>query len=144
MAGGLLLAISLFLTCYRTDPGNPNADMFPDKNGIQAGSFSWWDSHTITRWILLLNAVAPFILAYIIVREHALSWPRGEVTMVTAIAALGFILYFGFIARPGDPSGAIGLRIGWFGMLLGSLLMLVGSLIRISATETKRKPPGVF
>jgi hypothetical protein len=50
----------------------------------------------------------------------------------------------GVIDRPGEPSGAIELEIGWYGMILGSLLMLAGSVIRQSETEIKRKPPGTL
>ena len=53
-------------------------------------------------------------------------------------------LYFGFIERPGEPSGAISLNIGWFGILLGAILMLVGSFMRQAETEVTRKPPGTL
>ena len=52
------------------------------------GDFSGWEAHHILRWLLLLAGLAPFILAWIIVRDHALSWPRGEMTAVVAVVAL--------------------------------------------------------
>ena len=67
-------------------------------------TFTGWEVHTILRWLLLAAAAAPFILAYIIVRGHALSWPRGEMTAVVAIAAFGLVVYNGLIDRPGEPS----------------------------------------
>jgi hypothetical protein len=140
MAGGLLLAICLLVpTAYSTDTGNPNAQI----DG-EAGDFTFFQVHSILRWLLLAAAAAPFILAWIIVREHQLSWPRGQLTSVVAIAALGLILYVGIIQRPGDPSGAITLGVGWYGMVLGGILMLVGSVMRQSETELKRRPPGVL
>ena len=43
-----------------------------------AGPFSGWDAHPILHWLLLAAAAAPLILAWIIVRDHQLSWPRGR------------------------------------------------------------------
>ena len=47
---------------------------------------------------------APLILAYIIVRGHALSWPRGELTAVIALAALTLTIFRGLIDKPGDAA----------------------------------------
>ena len=140
MAGGLLLAISVFVKCYEANPGNPNAQF----DGGVKGTVSAWEVHDIMRWLLLAAALAPFILAWIIVRDHELSWGRGELTAVVAIAALGLIFYTGIIDRPGSPSGEIELEIGWYGMLLGALLMMLGAVQRSSEQERRRKPPGVL
>jgi hypothetical protein len=78
--GGVLLGISLFLSWYTL--GNVHA-VLNDCRGPNT-SCSGWGSLTILRFLLLIAAVAPAILAYIIIRGHALSWPRGEVTAVTA------------------------------------------------------------
>jgi hypothetical protein len=136
MGGGLLLIISLFLPWY-------HADRLAKLNGTN-GDFSGWDAHSIMRWLLLLAGLAPFILAWIIVRDHALSWPRGELTAVTAVAAFGLIAYHAFIAKPGDPRSLIHLRWGIYIALLGSILMFVGSALRSSDTERARKPPGTI
>ena len=53
---------------------------------------SLWQAHPIMGWLLLAAAIAPFILAWIIVRDHQLSWQRGEMTAVVAIAAAGLIV----------------------------------------------------
>jgi len=71
---------------------------------------------------LLLGAIAPAILAYIIARDHALSWPRGELTAVVAITAITLILVRGLIIKPSDsghPSGEISLDYGWYIALVG-------------------------
>src|SRR4051794_21088062 len=107
--GGILLAVGIFLPWYKTNPDNPNAVV----NG-STGSFSAWEAHPILRWFLLAAAAAPLILLWIVVRDHELSWPRGEMTAVVAIAAFGLVTYFGIIDRPGDPSGEVSLGIGWF------------------------------
>ena len=140
MLGGLVLAASVFIRkTYEAQPQNPHANI----NGLK-GVLSIWDVHPILRWLYLAAAVAPFILAWIIIREHELSWPRGQVTSVVAIAAAGLLFYTGIIDRPGDPPGAIELDWSWYTAMGGALAMLVGSFIRQSETETKRKPPGVL
>ena len=140
MAGGLLLLVSVFVKCYEARPENPNAKF---ENGM-TGTVSVWEVHPLLRILLILAALAPFILAWIVMREHELSWARGEVTAVTAIAAIGLIFYVGVIDRPGEPSGEIELEIGWYGLMLGAILMVVGSTMRSSESERTRKPPGVL
>jgi hypothetical protein len=139
LAGGALVAIGVFLNWYQTNAGNRAANI----DGMK-GAFSAWDVHPILRWLLLAAAVAPFILAYIILRGHQLSWARGEMTAVTAIAAFGLILYNGVIDRPGEPSSQISLQPGWWVAVLGTLLMLGGAALRSSEVERTRKPPGVI
>jgi hypothetical protein len=139
MAAGALLVAALFLPWYATDASNSHSEVHG-----RTGSISGWDVHPILRWLLLLAALAPFILAYIIIRGHQLSWARGELTAVVAIAALGLLLFNAFGGRPGDPNSAVDLAWGWFVALLGILLMLFGSAKRSSETERVRKPPGVI
>ena len=91
VAGGLLLAVAIFLPWYGTSD-NPNAEI----DGAR-GDFSAWEVHPILRWLLLLAALAPLILAWIVLRDHELSWPRGELTAVVAMAALGLVLYNGIV-----------------------------------------------
>ena len=138
VAGGLLLAVAVFLPWYGTSD-NPNAEI----DGAR-GDFSAWDVHPILRWLLLAAAAAPLILAWIVLRDHELSWPRGEMTAVVAMAALGLVLYSGIVSRPGEPRSEIGLQIGWFLALLGIILMMVGGAKRATEVERRRKPPGVF
>ena len=52
-------------------------------------------------------------------RDHELSWPRGEMTAVVGMIALVLVLYVGLVDRPGDPSGQISIEFGWFVSLLG-------------------------
>ena len=138
-AGGLLLAVCLFLPWYETDPGNPNANVDGATGGV-----SGWEVHDIARWLLLAAAAAPFILIWIVIRDHQLSWPRGELTAVAAIAAFGLVAYSGLLDRPGTPAGAISLQLGYFGALLGTILMIVGGAMSAGQTERVRKPPGVL
>ena len=137
--GGLLLALSLFLPWYETNPDNRNAVI----DGVR-GSVSAFDVFPILRWLLLAAAVAPLILAWVIIRDHQLSWPRGEMTAVVGMIAIVLVLYVGLVDRPGSPSGQISLKIGWFLAVLGCALTILGGAMRAGGTERKRKPPGVL
>src|SRR5215218_4432556 len=137
--GGLLLALGVFLPWYETNPDNRNANV----DGA-VGSFSAFDAHPILRWLLLAAAAAPLILAWIIVRDHQLSWPRGELTAVVGMIALVLVLYVGLVDRPGEPSGQINLKVGWFIAVLGCALTIAGGALRASSSERPRKPPGVL
>jgi hypothetical protein len=137
--GGLMLALGLFLPWYGTNPDNRNANI----GGVR-GTVSGWEAHPVLHWFLLAAALAPLILAWVIVRDHELSWPRGEMTAVVGMIALVLVLYFGLVDRPGTPSSQISLKVGWFVSLLGCAAMTVGGALRASGTERPRKPPGVL
>ena len=139
VVGGVLLAIGVFLTWYHLKNKFVSID---DTQG--PASLSAWEAHPIMRWLLLAAAAAPLILSYIILRGHALSWPRGEMTAVVSVAALGLIGYNAFVDKPGTVSSLVSLRIGVLVSLLGAILMLLGSALRASATERPRKPPGTI
>ena len=137
--GGVILGLSVFLAWYTlgdryTVLGNcrgPNS------------SCTAWNSLLILRFLLLIAAVAPAVLAWIILRGHALSWPRGEMTAIIAIAALTFTVFRGLIDKPGTPPGEISISFGWWVGLAGGLLILVGSVARTKESMTTRKPHGL-
>ena len=137
--GGLLLALSLFLPWYETNPDNRNAMI----DGVR-GSATAFEVFPILRWLLLAAAAAPLILAWVILRDHQLSWPRGELTAVVGMVAIVLVLYVGLVDRPGTPSSQISLRIGWFVALIGCALIVTGGAMRAGSTERPRKPPGVL
>lgn len=138
LIGGVLLGIGLFLAWYSIEKRNTIGDI------KGPAELTGWETHTLIRYLLLAAAVAPLILAYILIRGHALSWPRGEMTAVVAIAAVGLIGYQGFIDKPGEVSGLTSREPGIYVALLGALLMLAGSAARASQVERKRKPPGTI
>jgi hypothetical protein len=140
VAGGALLVVSLFFDWYHL--GNVHATLGPCK-GPDSGC-TGWQGLPILRYLLLAAAVAPIILAYIIVRGHALSWPRGEMTAVISLLVLAEVLFFGPIDRPGTPRHEIHLSIGWYIALVAGLLILLGSVWRAQESSTQRKPPGVL
>lgn len=140
VAGGVLLGISLFLDWYSL--GNRHATLAscrgPDSTCTGWAALSAW------RFLFLIAAVAPLILAYIILRGHALSWPRGELTAVIAIIALIMTVFLGVIDHPGTPPDEISVTTGWFVALVGGLLILAGSVWRSQQGSGPRKPPGVL
>ncbi len=139
MVGGLLLGGGIFASWYAAV--SPLAQLA----GVTGrGVYSGWEAHQILRWVLLVMAIAPFILAYIVARDHQLTWARGELTAVLSIFAFGALLYVGVIDRPGTPAGQIELEWGWYVALLGTILMLAGSALRTGETERRRKPPGTI
>jgi hypothetical protein len=137
MAGGALLAGGVFLPWYATDASNPHSQVHG-----RAGSLSAWDVHPILRRLLLAAATAPFVLAWIILRGHALSRACGEMTVVTSIAAFGLIAYNGFVDRPGNI--AISLKLGFLAALGATLVMVGAAAKRSSEAERPRKPPGTI
>jgi hypothetical protein len=139
--GGILLGISVFLAWFSL--GNHYASL-NTCHGPHS-TCTAWNALLILRYFLLLAAVAPAILAWIIIRGHALSWPRGELTAVTALAALTMTVFRGVIDRPGTPPGEIGTAWGWFLALVGGLLILLGAVARArESAAARRKPPGVL
>jgi hypothetical protein len=139
VVGGLLLIFGVFYKWYESV-----SDLAVIGGRTGQGTYSAWDVHSLMRWLLIAAAVAPIILAYIIARDHQLSWPRGQLTSVVAIAAIGLLFYNGIVDRPGDPSGEIELELGWYISFVGAILMLSGSVIRQQETEMRRKPPGTM
>ena len=137
--GGILLGVGTFLVWYVPNEENRNAVVAGSREAVSA-----WQAHSLLRYLFLAAAVAPLILAYIVLRDHELSWPRGELTAVVAIAAFGIIGYVGVIDRPGEPPGEIGLGLGWFLSMAGVILMMIGGAMRAGGSERPRKPPGVL
>ena len=137
--GGAILGVSIFLAWFTL--GDKYA-MLGSCRGPHTAC-SAWRSLMIIRYVLLISAIAPLILAWIIIRGHALSWPRGEMTAIIAIGALTFTVFRGIIDRPGTPSGEIGIDYGWWIGLLGGILILIGSVWRAQESAATRKPPGL-
>jgi hypothetical protein len=138
--GGILLLIALFLSWYTL--GNQHAVL-----GTCRGPnthCSGWAALSGLKFVFLIAALAPAILSYIIIRGHALSWPRGELTAVVAMVALIMTIFVGVIDKPGTPKAEISITIGWWVALLADLLILFGSVWRAQESGARRKPPGVL
>ena len=140
VVGGIILAVSLFLPWFSL--GNSHAVL----NSCRGPSTTCtgWHSFLVMRYLFLLGAVAPLILTWIIVRGHGLSWPRGELTAITAILMLVLILFRGAIDKPGSPRSEFSIDYGFGVAVVGALIILAGSLLRAQEGAERRKPPGVL
>jgi hypothetical protein len=145
---GVLLA-SMFLPWFSTscdslrpatpDGCNPNSTL----NGLR-GDFNAFETYKIMDILLVLACIAPFVLAYLVIRESQLSWRPGEVTMIVGMVAAALIWLNGIIlGRPGD-SVDIGIEIGYWIGLIGANMILAGGLIRQALGGRTRKPPGTL
>jgi hypothetical protein len=138
--GGVMLGVSLFLGWYHL--GNHYTVLHSCRG--PGSTCTGWHALEYVRFPLLIAAVAPLVLIYIILRGRSLGWPRGELTAVIALCALTLIVFRGIIDKPGYPTGEIGVTIGWFVALAGGLLIFLGAITRTHESNTRRKPPGVL
>jgi hypothetical protein len=147
-AGAIVLFGSLFLTWFSTScsapgkpPGcNPNSTLHG-----KIGDFTAWQTFSKLDILLTLACIAPFILAWIVIRGHALTWRPGEVTMIVGMVAAVLVLLNGIIlGKPGSDPVDISFGVGWFVGLVGALGILTGGLLRQAIGGRTRKPPGVI
>ena len=146
---GVLLG-SLFLPWFETScdskgpPATPHGcNVNSILNGTR-GDFNAFETFKIMDILLVAACIAPFVLAWLVVRQTQLSWRPGEITMIVGMVAAACIWLNGIIlGRPGD-SVDIGLGIGYWLGLIGANMILVGGLIRQSMGGFVRKPPGVL
>ncbi len=147
-AGGLVLFVSLFLPWFGVNIGAHENVCGAQKHSCTAfDTFNVFTALIIPGMDLLLPlaALAPWILVWIVVRGHRLSWPAGEVTMIVGAIAATLILYNGVISRPGATREFVSLRVGWYIGLLGALMIVAGGAIsQIRRGGVERKPPGSF
>jgi hypothetical protein len=146
-SGVLLLVSLLFLPWYSYD--RTSSVDFPDSDewicGVGDTSCTGFDTFPILGWLLILAALAPLFLAWILVRGHKLSWPPGEMTMVAGFAALVLIAYNGIIDKPGSGRAEIGLGLdyGYWIALLASIGIAATGFLRSQAGQQQaRKAPG--
>jgi hypothetical protein len=143
MGAALLLLASLWLPWFTTSDTNDNSEI--DSAGIGPGdSANAWQVFNTLDWLLVAACAAPFILSWIVARQHKLTWKPGEVTMVVGITAFVLILCNGIILGRPEPAIEIGLGIGYFVGLIASAAMLVAGYLRQAFYTTARKPPGVI
>jgi hypothetical protein len=155
-SGSAILLLSLWLPWFHTDcdeidrqgnvtPAgcNENSVLKGDRGELESyGGFTAWETFARLDWLLAAACLAPFILAWIIVRGHELTWRPGEVTMIVGMLAFGLIICNGIIlGKPGN-SVEIGLSYGYAVALVASIAIMVAGAIRQAQGRT-RKPPGV-
>jgi hypothetical protein len=146
VASALLIISVLFLPWFElTHSETRDAEDF--LCGEEQYSCTGFETFPIMRWLLLAAALAPAILAWIIIRGHALTWPPGELTMVVGFTAFVLILYNGIMDKPAPEGGVefgIGLDYGYWVALISALAIAATGFLR-SAEErgpVQRKAPG--
>ncbi len=142
MAASLLLLASLWLPWFSTS-GNENSTIASAGVGPNSEATAWETFATLD-WLLVAACSAPFILSWIVIRGHALTWRPGEVTMIVGITAFVLILCNGIILGKPDPGIEISLSYGYFVGLLACVGMLVAGFLRQAVYTDARKPPGVL
>jgi hypothetical protein len=149
MVAAAVLVLGLFLEWYSlsTDPSvvQRGGDPANWACGVGDSSCTGWETFPILRWLLLAAAAAPFILSWIVIRGHALSWPRGELTAIVGLTAFVLIAYNGIVDKPQDGL-EISLAFGYWLALLASIGIFVSGGFRAveSGGGARRKPPATF
>ncbi|CAN5628590.1 hypothetical protein BH10ACT11_BH10ACT11_13870 [soil metagenome] len=153
-AASILLIVSLlFLNWYNVDgtvtervasSGNFNKDAFICGTGDL--NCTGFETFPILRWILLLVAISPAILGYILIRGHKLSYPPGEITMLGGLAATVLIGYNGILDKPGAVTAEIGVSLDygyWLALIASILIFITGYLRSLESGGRKaRQAPG--
>jgi hypothetical protein len=148
VASVLLIAAILFLPWYSLDENPQRVAGEPDSWVCGVGEYecTGFETFPILRWLLLLAAAAPLILAYILVRGHKLSYPPGEMTMIAGFAATVLIFYNGILDKPGSGPGEIGVSLDygyWIALASALAISLVGFTRSVESGGRKvRKAPG--
>ncbi len=115
--------------------------------GVGDHSCTAWETFPILRWLMILLALAPAILGYILIRGHKLSYPPGEITMLAGFAGVVLIGYNGILFKPEPEDGVVfgtGLEIGYFVAVAASLTIgMIGFMRSMdSGGKQQRKAPG--
>ncbi len=143
----LLIASILFFPWFTLDDSAQRAAQNAWLCGEGDTSCTGFETFPILRWLLLLAALAPAILGYILARGHRLSYPPGEMTMIAGASAFVLIFYNGILDRPSPDEGLefdIGLAWGYWVALISSFLIALTGYLRSQASGGKqqRKAPG--
>ncbi len=149
MGAALLLAFSLLLPWYSTDANNEQSTI----NGLRSpdgstagGAWNALQTFSILDFILLAGCIAPFVLAWMVVRGHQVGWNRGEVTAIVGALVLTLILLNGIIlGQPGDgPGGPVEVSLSWgypIAIFAAAVILVTGAMR--GAKGRKKQPPGV-
>ena len=147
ISGAVLLLSLLFFSWYSYDLAGIEKTGDPDDwiCGVDQTSCTGFETFPIMRWLLILAALSPAILAWILVRGHKLSWAPGELTMVSGFAATMLILYNGIIDKPGTGPAEIGVGLDfgyWLALLAAIGISATGFLRSQAGQRRQRKAPG--
>ncbi len=145
---GLVLIVSLFVNWFSLT----NTPERVDQNAWICGEGSFdctgWDTFPLMRILLVLAALAPMILAYLIATDANLSWPAGELTTIVGLTAITLIGYNGIIDKPGTANQEFGVSLAfgyWLALLAAAGITAAGGYRAVeSGGGAKRKPPATY
>jgi hypothetical protein len=132
--GAVLALVAVFLPWYGTDPQSRNSNI----DGTR-GDLSMWAVHDAMRWVLLVLVVLMLAIAVAAALQPDNARSLADPMIYVAVNAVGIVLYFGLLYRPGEPPSTISLRYGWFVALVGTLAPLVVAA-RISGPRRSSSP----
>jgi len=132
--GSLLAILAIFLPWYSTDPSSRASNI----DGVR-GDLSMWTVHEAMRYVLLILLVLVAVMSLATLLRGATG--LHEPGMVMGVNAIGIVLYFGFIYRPGTPMQTISLAYGYALALVGVLAPLVVSSIRAKQSARRSASP---
>jgi len=142
----ILLVVSILFLPWYSLGHNPARDSGTGFIcGVNDYTCTGFETFPILRWLLLLGALSPLILAWIIVRGHQLSWAPGEATMVVAFVMIVLIGYNGLLDKPGSGDAEIGVGLDygyWIALLSAIAIASTGFLRSQVGQKRERKAPG--
>jgi hypothetical protein len=145
---GLAIIVSLFIEWFSLTGGPERVQQNAFICGEGDLSCTGWETFPILRWLLIAVALAPLILAYLVVTDATLSWPAGEVTTIVGLAAITLIGYNGIVDKPGDAIQEFGVSLSygyWIALLAAIVLTVAGGMRTVeSGGGAPRKPPATF
>lgn len=133
-AGTVLALVAVFLPWYGTEAASLNSNI----DGVR-GDLSMWTVHEAMRYVLLVLLVLMLAMAVSAARQPDHARSLADPMIYVAVNALGIVLYFGLLYRPGEPPATISLRYGWFIALVGTLAPLIVAA-RISGPRRSSSP----
>jgi len=147
LAAVAMIASLIFLPWFELTDTPARAEQGAWVCGVEDFSCTGWETFGILRYLLVLAALAPAILGYILIRGHKLSYPPGEMTMIAGFTAFVLIAYNGILFKPEPVEGQVfgtSLGIGyWIGLAAAAVIGVVGFLrSQASGGRQQRKAPG--
>jgi hypothetical protein len=137
MASGVLLILSTLLPWFVPNVANEHSNI----KGEQDPATPWEAYPTLLVVVLVLCALAPFVLSWIRMRGHEVGWLPGEMTAIVGFIAMMLVLLNGLVL--GQP-GTVEVSLTPFYVLpiIASIGILISGALR-QYTFQKPEPPGV-
>ena len=145
---GVALIVSLFLKWFSLTEVAQRAEQDAWICGENTYSCTAWETFPKLRILLILAALAPIILAYLVVTDAKLSWPAGELTTIVGLAAITLIGYNGIVDKPGTAIQEFGVSLSygyWLALAAAAGLVAAGGYRTVeSGGGAGRKPPATY